>query len=915
MTMNKKTGLLTLSIIALLTLYGCNTSGDRSLPVFDTLSPADRVTVEFAGTTWDQVMDWDFSDEWYDGGWGWGEWFMESGLLTGYDPDGNIAVYILPFTHGDNIILETKVRLIKNAVDHPVEAHLLTRDGREVHSESGMVIVADGNRTYVRHMVATTQYIHEILPTERPISRGQWYVMRFILRNGEIDTFVDGEHVFSSTRYASGHESPDSTRGIYPVAIYNEPHLAVRYGVAQFEYVKIFIDRSSIPVEASLEISPKRPQPLSGTDRHWLVTIIIWIFVFVVFMVCIYLIRHYVFTLNRLFGRQRQPYLDVDTAQWPDVTVVIPAHNEELVIGELLEALLDVDYPRDKLIVLPVNDRSKDSTGKVIDHFASQHPDRILPFHRRKGKAGKAAVLNDTLEKVRTEIILVFDADYVPGRGLIKQLVAPFFDPEVGAVMGRVVPYNVGTNLLTRLLDLERAGGYQVDQQARMNMKLVPQYGGTVGGVRKSALQSVGGWREDSLAEDTDATCRLLLGGWKTAYQNRSECYEQVTETWTSRIRQIMRWAKGHNQASAQYGLALLLNRRTRWIEKLDGILLLGVYVMSPVLVFCWLLGMILWYLGEPHAGLLYILLVTTYSTIGNFAVFYEITAAAQLDGARERIRLLPFVFLGFLVSLFSVSRVAFANVSVNGNGKNGDVVWDKTERMNSFNGYANGHTKIIPRPRFFAKLADSCRKDGDLDKAFKILDEGLADNPHCITSHIVLAACFEEKGDRTGALREYERVLELDPFHTAAMKKMTSLFIDLGRFEEAKKFAVNYLEEIPGDSEMKKLLAGIENEVSREISASGRAEEAEPGNEDELIATMTLAEIYSSQGFYEKAMEIYEIILQREPSNEIARKQIDEIRERTVEDETDEPKDAGDEGYEEFKEWLETIVRKRKAG
>ena len=50
--------------------------------------------------------------------------------------------------------------------------------------------------------------------------------------------------------------------------------------------------------------------------------------------------------------------------------------------------------------------------------------------------------------------------------------------------MGRVVPLNAGTNLLTRLLDLERSGGYQVDQQARMNLRLVPQHGGTVAGVQ-----------------------------------------------------------------------------------------------------------------------------------------------------------------------------------------------------------------------------------------------------------------------------------------------------------------------------------------------------------------------------------------------------------------------------------------------
>ncbi len=231
-----------------------------------------------------------------------------------------------------------------------------------------------------------------------------------------------------------------------------------------------------------------------------------------------------------------------------------------------------------------------------------------------------------------------------------------------------------------------------------MNMKLVPQYGGTVGGVRKSALLAVGGWREDSLAEDTDATFRLLEGGWKTAYQNRSECYEQVPESWPSRIKQIMRWAKGHNQATARYGFSLLRNRRTSWMERCDGFLLLGVYLMPPILLFGWFLGIVLWYLGQPKAGLIAILLVTSYSTVGNFAVFFEIAAATHLDGSRERIRLLPFVFLGFLVSLFSVTHSVFAHIAINGNGngkngkrKNGDVVWDKTERNGTFNGHVNG--------------------------------------------------------------------------------------------------------------------------------------------------------------------------------------------------------------------------------
>ena len=233
----------------------------------------------------------------------------------------------------------------------------------------------------------------------------------------------------------------------------------------------------------------------------------------IVLVMLAYGVRHTVFTFSRLLGRPRQPYLDIGVAAWPAITVFIAAHNEEKVIAGCLDALLKTDYPRDKLKIVPVNDRSSDRTREIVDRYVAQHPQLIVPFHRTGGKAGKSAALKEALAFAEGDIALIFDADYVPSKGLLRQLVAPFFDPEVGAVMGRVVPTNAGSNLLTRMLDLERSAGYQVDQQARMNLRGVPQYGGTVGGVRRSAVEAVGGWHDDTLAEDTDITFRLLVGG------------------------------------------------------------------------------------------------------------------------------------------------------------------------------------------------------------------------------------------------------------------------------------------------------------------------------------------------------------------------------------------------------------------
>ena len=411
-------------------------------------------------------------------------------------------------------------------------------------------------------------------------------------------------------------------------------------------------------------------------------TVLLYLLWGVIVLVLVYTVRHYAFTYNRLFGAQRHPYIDIDNGDWPSVTILVPAHNEEAVIADCLQALLELDYPVEKLQIMPVNDRSTDRTRAIIDAIAARHPGRITPFHRHQGKPGKAAALKDATALVARDILIVFDADYLPGRGLIKQLVAPFFDPEVGAVMGRVVPLNTGTNLLTRLLDMERSGGYQVDQQARMNLHLVPQYGGTVGGVRSSALRAIGGWRDDALAEDTDLTYRLLLGGWKTIYQNRSECYEEVPETWPVRVRQIMRWTKGHNQAAFRYAGRLLWSDKVSLREKLDGLLLLGVFAMSPILLFGWVLAIILFYFNATDwlTGILALFALMSYSALGNFAAFFEIGAAVYLDGSKQRIRLIPLNYFGFLVSLLAISAATFDLILFGWLMKR-RMVWDKPAR------------------------------------------------------------------------------------------------------------------------------------------------------------------------------------------------------------------------------------------
>ena len=231
-----------------------------------------------------------------------------------------------------------------------------------------------------------------------------------------------------------------------------------------------------------------------------------------------YLVRHYIFTITVLRGADKnKKHAATDAATFePTVTILIPAHNEEKVIGRLLQRITELTYPKDKLQVIVINDASSDQTGAIANDYQKKFPFiEVLNRDEEDGGKGKAAAMNDGFSQSIGEIVLCFDADYYPQKNIIGNLSGEFIDPKVGAVQGRVVVLNEPENITTRLVALERIGGYRVDQEARDSLGLITQFGGTVGGFRTSLLKSLHGWDEAVLAEDTDLTFRIYLAGYR----------------------------------------------------------------------------------------------------------------------------------------------------------------------------------------------------------------------------------------------------------------------------------------------------------------------------------------------------------------------------------------------------------------
>lgn len=413
-----------------------------------------------------------------------------------------------------------------------------------------------------------------------------------------------------------------------------------------------------------------------------LVVLILMIYtVLEIFILLIYTIRHFYFTFNRIFGEQRLYYQDIVDSQLDTVTILVPMHNEEKVAADIMTQLTRIDYPREKYEVIPINDHSSDGTREILDKFAREYP-FIKPLHRDSGGRGKPHGLNDALELAEGEIIIVFDADYIPSKGIVRDIAICFKDQQVGAVMGRVIPQNTKTNMLTRLLDLERSGGYQVDQQARHNLVLIPQYGGTVGGFRKDVVLSLGGFNPNLLTEDTELTFLLFIQGWKVVYANKAECYEESPEDWSVRARQITRWARGHNQVMLRFLVPLLKSPHLGFKEKVDGVLLLMIYLIPLIMITGIPISLGLFFLGQMNLiNVLFIfIMVAAYNSFGNFAPFYQIGTASYIDGVGDRLRLLPLFFFCFLFNVLYISKgaaSAFFDVIFKRNPE-----WQKTARF-----------------------------------------------------------------------------------------------------------------------------------------------------------------------------------------------------------------------------------------
>jgi cellulose synthase/poly-beta-1,6-N-acetylglucosamine synthase-like glycosyltransferase/peptidoglycan/xylan/chitin deacetylase (PgdA/CDA1 family) len=221
------------------------------------------------------------------------------------------------------------------------------------------------------------------------------------------------------------------------------------------------------------------------------------------------------------------------------VSVLIPAHNESKVIVPSIERILASDYHHFEVLV--VDDGSTDATSDLVHTVFGNDP-RVRLITEANG--GKAAALNQGLAAASGVIVVALDADTQFETDAISKLVRWFADPKVGAVAGNAKVGN-RINMVTFWQALEYITAQNLERRALAALGCITVVPGAIGAWRREAIQQVGGFPIDTLAEDQDLTITVQRAGYAVLFDSEAVAWTEAPDTLRGLARQRFRWAYG----------------------------------------------------------------------------------------------------------------------------------------------------------------------------------------------------------------------------------------------------------------------------------------------------------------------------------------------------------------------------------
>ncbi len=236
--------------------------------------------------------------------------------------------------------------------------------------------------------------------------------------------------------------------------------------------------------------------------------------------------------------------------EYPMVSIMVPAHNESIVIRKTVAALLGFDYPRDKYEIIVINDNSSDDSAQVLKAIQEKNPDRkliVINTDNVAGGKGKSNALNIGFSVAAGSVIAIYDADNTPEPQALRLLVENLMsDDKIGAVIGKFRTRNRNATILTRFVNIETLAYQCMNQAGRFFFFKLCTIPGTNFVMRRSIVEEIGGWDTKALSEDTEISFRIYRMGYYIKMMPLAVTWEQEPHLLPIWFKQRTRWAKGN---------------------------------------------------------------------------------------------------------------------------------------------------------------------------------------------------------------------------------------------------------------------------------------------------------------------------------------------------------------------------------
>lgn len=308
------------------------------------------------------------------------------------------------------------------------------------------------------------------------------------------------------------------------------------------------------------------------------------IFIFSAILLTAYSFNFYYLAFLSFRRKDKNPIAQIGT---PSITIQLPIYNEKYVATRLIDAVCALDYPKDKMKIMVLDDSDDDTTvllGDLVNNYKKKGYD-ILHIRRETRKGYKAGALKYAMKMTDTEYVAIFDADFIPPVWFLRRAIPYFATNNIGLVQCRWGHVNENYSAMTQAQAISIDFHFLIEQKAKSNSHLYMNFNGTAGIWRRECIEDAGGWHASTLVEDLDLSYRAQMKGWKCIFISDIVVDAELPVQMNAAKRQQFRWAKGAIQCAIKLLGDILIKRKIPLETKLQAFVQLTRHIAYPLLL------------------------------------------------------------------------------------------------------------------------------------------------------------------------------------------------------------------------------------------------------------------------------------------------------------------------------------------